>query len=118
MLSPGWEYSAARKVSWKSSSRTATPLAQAAHSGETAVAESTPNSCAPRASEAGRWRRAWSRAETMGARLIEAMATEALSSTRLITMSVTSGETSTGSAATSAIFQASCSSRGSCADDG
>ena len=34
MLSPGWEYSAARKVSWKSSSRTATPLAQAAHSGE------------------------------------------------------------------------------------
>ena len=34
MLSPGWEYSAARNVSWKSNSRTATPLAQAAHSGE------------------------------------------------------------------------------------
>ena len=32
MLSPGWAKSAARKVSWKSSSRTAVPLAQAAHS--------------------------------------------------------------------------------------
>ena len=45
MLSPGCEYSAARKVSWKSSSRTATPLAHAAHSGENVP--STPNTVAP-----------------------------------------------------------------------
>src|SRR6201987_5772540 len=32
MLSAGWEYSAVKNVSWKSSSRTATLLAQAAHS--------------------------------------------------------------------------------------
>ena len=45
MLSPGCEYSAARKVSWKSSSRTATPLAHAAHSGE--YVPPTPNTLAP-----------------------------------------------------------------------
>ena len=53
------------------------------------------------------------RALVTGARPSDATATEALSMTRLITMSVTSALTSTGSTATSAIFHASCSSRGS-----
>ena len=43
----------------------------------------------------------------------EAIATAALSMMRLTIMSTTSGSTSTGSTATWAIFQASCSSRGS-----
>ena len=107
MLSPGWEYSAARKVSWKSSSRTATPLANAAHSGLERTVE--PNTVAPGAYGCAS---ACPRAATTGARLRDAVATDALSITRLMIMSVTSCVTATGSAATSAIFQASCSSRG------
>ncbi|MGX1163703.1 hypothetical protein RKD54_004693 [Pseudarthrobacter sp. SLBN-100] len=56
--------------------------------------------------------RAWARAATIGARFSDAMATEALSMIRLITISVTSGATSTGSAATTAILCANWSSRG------
>ena len=52
-----------------------------------------------------------SRAEVTGWRLMAAMATEALSMMRLTIMSATAGSTATGSAATSAIFQASWSSR-------
>jgi hypothetical protein len=48
-----------------------------------------------------------------GAREMDAAATAALSITRLMIMSTTSGSTATGSAATSAIFQASWSSRAS-----
>ena len=47
MLSPGWEYSAARNVSLKSSSRTATQLAQAAHSGDTHARPAQPKTPAP-----------------------------------------------------------------------
>ena len=52
----------------------------------------------------GPWVRAWARAATIGARFSDAIATEALSMIRLITMSVTSSVTSTGSAATLAIL--------------
>jgi hypothetical protein len=59
-----------------------------------------------------------SRADTTGRRLIAAIATEALSMIRLMIISVTSFGTATRSAATPAIFQASCSSRGRFAFDG
>jgi hypothetical protein len=58
------------------------------------------------------------RAETTGRRLTAAMATEALSMIRLMIISATSFWTATRSAATPAIFQASCSSRGKSALDG
>ncbi len=51
---------------------------------------------------------AWERALATGRRLIAAMATAALSMMRLITISATSVSMGTGSAATSAIFQANC----------
>ncbi len=107
MLSPGCEYSAARKVSWKSSSRTATPFAQAAHSGLECFV--MPKTVEPGVAGCVS---ACARAEMAGARVMDAAATAALSMMRLITISVTSGVTGTGSAATSAIFQASCSWRG------
>ena len=111
MLSPGWEYSAARKVSWKSSSRTATQLAHAAHSGATHdLATRSRRSAAPGWS---RWGRAWPRALATGRRRKAAVATAASSIRRLTTISTTSGNTGTASVATSASFQASCSSRGS-----
>ena len=58
------------------------------------------------------------RAEVTGRRLMAAMATEALSITRLMIMSAVSAGTATGSAATPAIFQASWSSRGRFTLDG
>jgi hypothetical protein len=64
------------------------------------------------------WPSAMSRAETTGWRLMAAVATAALSITRLMIMSATSRWTATLSVATPAIFQASCSSRGSLALDG
>ena len=98
-----------------SSSRTATPFAQAAHSGLTRLVDATPNTDAPflfgRAS-------AMSRADTMAWRLTEAIATEALSMTRLTIISATGLVTATLSAATPAIFQASWSSRFRPAFDG
>ena len=105
MLSPGWEYSAARKVSWKSSSRTATPLAQAAHSHETRSA--APKTLAP---GDARCPSACPRALTTGIRRTDAIATPALSMTRLTIISATSSSTPTGSVATSASRQASWSS--------
>ncbi len=77
-----------------------------------------PNTAAPLPLAEGAWVSAWARAATIGARFNEAMATEALSMIRLITMSVTSGGvTSTGSAATTAILCANCSSRGRFSSD-
>ena len=87
-----------------SSSRTAVPLAQAAHSGLTCVVAGMPNTVAP---PARGWASAMSRALMQGWRLTLAMATAALSITRFISISVTSGATATGSAATAAIFIAS-----------
>ncbi|CPU66339.1 Uncharacterised protein [Mycobacteroides abscessus] len=110
MLSPGWEYSAARNVSWKSSSRTATPFAQAAHSGLVRVSRPQPNTVAPGVYGCAS---AWPRAATAGPRVRLAAATAALSMTRLTTMSTTSGVTSTGSVASSASFHASWSVRSS-----
>ena len=97
-----------------SSSRTATPLAHAAHSGDTRWSEGAPQTAAP--GVAG-WRSAWRAART-GRRASDAAATAASSITRLITISVTSAGTSTGSVATAASFHASCSSRAREADDG
>ena len=91
-------------MSWKSSSRTATPLAQAAHSGEIRTCGAAPHTAAP--GEDG-WRSACSRAARTGSRASDAAATAASSITRLITISVTSAGTSTGSVATAASFQAS-----------
>ncbi len=99
-----------------SSSRTAVPFAQAAHSGETVVADFTPITCAPPPFFA--WPSAMPRAETTGRRLIAAIATEALSMTRLMIISWTSFSTATLSVATPAIFQASWSSRFSSDLDG
>jgi hypothetical protein len=115
MLSPGWEYSAARNVSWKSSSRTATPLAHAAHSGLDVASGARPNTVDP-----GRYgcARACERAATAGPRVRLAAATAALSITRLITMSVTSAVGSTVSVASSASFHASWSLRFSGSADG
>ena len=110
MLSPGWEYSAARNVSWKSSSRTAAQLAQAAHSGDTQAWLPHPKTAAPGWS---RWRRAWARALATGRRRREAAATPASSIRRLTTISVTSASTRTSSVATEASLQANCCSRGS-----
>ena len=98
-----------------SSSRTAVPFAQAAHSGLTPSFAAAPNTVAP---PLRGWPSAMSRAETTGRRLIAAIATEALSIMRLMIMAVTSRSTATLSAATSAIFQASCSSRASFAFEG
>ena len=62
---------------------------------------------------AGRaWRKAWARALATGRRLRAAAATPASSISRLTTISATSASTGTGSVATAASFQASCSSRG------
>ena len=63
-----------------SSSRTAVPFAQAAHSGETVVAERTPKTVAPALPSRTRCGcpSAMARAETTGLRLMAAMATEAL----------------------------------------
>ena len=61
---------------------------------------------------------AMSRADMQGWRLTLAIATAALSMTRLTIISSVSGGTATLSAATAAIFQASCSSRGKWALDG
>src|SRR5690606_7797183 len=58
------------------------------------------------------WASACARAATAGARVSDAVATAALSMTRLMIIAVTSSGTGTGSVASSAIFQASCSSRG------
>ena len=99
-----------------SNSRTAVPLAQAAHSGETVVADFTPNTCAPPAFFA--WPSAIPRAETTGRRLMAAMATEALSMILLMIISCTGFSTATLSTATPAIFQASWSSRFNSALDG
>ncbi len=88
-----------------SSSRTAVPFAQAAHSGLTRLPGATPNTVA--ASLRG-WPSAMSRAETTGAwRLIAPIATAALSMMRLTIIAATSRSTGTLSAATAAIFQAS-----------
>src|SRR5918992_665269 len=95
MLSPGWAKSAARKVSWKSSSRTAVPLAQAAHSAATLLAGPRPSTVAPPGLG---WARAWARAAAGGSR------------SRAGTATATS--TGTGSAASSASRQASSRSRG------
>ena len=59
-----------------------------------------PNTVEPRPPVDGAWVSAWSRAETIGARFSEAIATAALSITRLMIMSVTSAVGSTGSVAT------------------
>ena len=59
-----------------------------------------------------------SRADMQGCRFTLAIATAALSITRLTIISAVSVGTSTGSAATSAIFQASWSSRFSLAVEG
>ena len=87
-----------------SSSRTAVPFAQAAHSGLTRLPCGTPNTVA--ASLRG-WPSAMSRAETTAWRLIAPIATAALSMMRLTIMAATSRSTGTLSAATAAIFQAS-----------
>ena len=98
-----------------SSSRTAVPLAQAAHSGLNRLAEGTPKRVAPPFLG---WPSAMPRAEVGAARLTEAMATAASSMMRLAIMPTTSGCTRTLSAATAAIFQASWSSRRSTSFDG
>ncbi len=92
------------------------PFAQAAHSGLTVVPDFTPNTVAPPAFFA--WPSAMPRAETTGRRLMAAMATEALSITRLMIIACTSFGTATLSTATPAIFQASWSSRFSSALEG
>ena len=84
-------------MSWKSSSRTATPLAHAAHSGETAR---RPARAEDRRPGLRGWRSAWARALATGARASEAAATPASSIRRLTTISVTSASTATGSVAT------------------
>ena len=73
-----------------SSSRTAVPLAQAAHSGLTRFADGTPNTVA--ASLRG-WPSAMSRADTTAWRLIAAIATAALSMMRLTIIAATSFST-------------------------
>ena len=98
-----------------SSSRTAVPFAQAAHSGETVTPGFTPNTVAP---PFFAWPSAMPRAETTGRRLMAAMATAALSMMRLMIISCTSRSTFALSVATAAIFQASWSSRLSSALDG
>ena len=102
-------------MSWKSSSRTAVPFAQAAHSGEKPLDAGMPKIAAP---PFFGWPSAMARAETTGLRLTEAMATEALSMIRLMIIACTSFWTATLSAATPAIFQASWSSRFSSDLDG
>ena len=99
-----------------SSSRTAVPFAQAAHSGLTVEPVGMPNTDAPPAFLA--CPSAMPRAETTGRRLTEAMATAALSITRLMIIAATSFWTATRSVATPAIFQANWSSRLSSARDG
>lgn len=79
-------------------------MAQAAHSGPTRVLAGAPRTVAP---GAWGWARACARAAAGGVRSSAAVATAALSMTRLTTMSVTSAAGGTGSAASSAIFQAS-----------
>ncbi len=79
-----------------------------ARSGRRCRTRSTRRRCGrPGAPRPGRARRRRARGVS------EAAATAALSMTRLMIISATSASTATGSAATSAIFQASCCSRGS-----
>lgn len=85
------------------------PLAQAAHSGETRSAlpkTEAPGALAP-------WATAWARATATGRRSREATATEALSITRLTAIAALSASGTPVAVATSASFQASCSSRAS-----
>ena len=108
-MSPGWFMSIDRKVSWKSSSRTAVPFAHAAHSHDSSIVRGRPNTVAPRGRGLAS---AWARAFATGWRAMPATATPALSSTRLTTMSTTSSSSGASSAATAASRHASSCSRG------
>ena len=90
MLSPGCEYSAARNVSWKSSSRTAVPFAHAAHSHSKRASGPRPNTAAPSFRGCAM---ACARAVITGWRFSEAEATAALSMMRLPIISATSSST-------------------------
>lgn len=97
MLSPGCEYSAARNVSWKSSSRTATPLAHAAPlRARQPVAAEDGAAGAAAGTRVGLGLGAGRDDRLAGD---DAAATAALSITRLMTMSVTSAVGSSCSAA-------------------
>src|SRR6185436_5695924 len=111
MLSPGWAYSAARKVSCQSSSRAAVPFAHAAHSAWTVVEVGSPKRVAP---PVRGWASAMARAAATGGRSIAARATAALSTMRPATISATSASTPAPAAdtANAASFQVSWASCG------
>jgi hypothetical protein len=104
MLSPGWLDSSAKKLSWKSSSRTALEFAQAAQPHSNRCVEGSPNTVAPFSRGKAS---ACERALATGARLIAASATAALSMIRLIAVSAAASSSGAGSAAIAASFQAS-----------